>query len=61
MGDIAEFHRAYLPFDELESAELVTLAAVAEPETHGAGAAILAQGAGPPEHVRMIRTARRLR
>ncbi len=51
-----EFFRAHPPFDALDAAELAALAAVAEPEEYAAGAAILAQGAGPPAHVRVVCT-----
>ena len=44
------------PFDGLGADELGGLAAVAEPEEHAPGAVILAEGAGPPAHVRVVRT-----
>ncbi len=53
---VAAFLGAHPPFDALDRAELAALAAVAEPEEHPAGAAILAEGAGPPVHVRVVQT-----
>ena len=47
---------AHPPFDSLDEDELAALAAVAEPEEHADGATILAEGAGPPAHVRVVRS-----
>ncbi|MCX6466950.1 MAG: DUF294 nucleotidyltransferase-like domain-containing protein [Pseudonocardiales bacterium] len=54
-GDAAEFLGAHPPFDALDPDELAALAAVAEPEEHRSGTTILAEGLGPPAHVRMVR------
>lgn len=53
---IAGLLGALPPFDGLGADELGGLAAVAEPEEHAPGAVILAEGAGPPAHVRVVRT-----
>ncbi len=55
-GDLAGFLGGHPPFDALDTAELAALAAVAEVEEHPSGATILAEGAGPPAHVRVVRS-----
>ncbi len=52
----ARFLGSLPPFDGLDDAELAALAAAAATEEHPSGATVLAEGAGPPEHVRVVRT-----
>lgn len=52
----ARFLGAHPPFDALDAAELAALAALAEVEEHAAGATVLAEGAAPPAHLRVVRT-----
>lgn len=47
---------AHPPFDALDEDELASLAALAEPEGHRSGTTILAEGLGPPAHVRMVQS-----
>ena len=56
MSEVADFLRAHAPFDALDRAELERVAAVAEPERHGAGTTIFAQGADPARHLRVVRS-----
>jgi CBS domain-containing protein len=51
---VAAFLGAHTPFDALDPGELARLAAVAETEKYGPGTTILAEGAGPPAHVRVV-------
>lgn len=54
-GDVATFLRDYPPFDELVEADVDRVAASAEVEFFLAGATIFSQGAGPVEHLRVVR------
>lgn len=54
-SDAGVFLGAHPPFDALDPTELAALADAAEPEGYGSGTTILAQGAGPPSHVRVVR------
>lgn len=54
--DIVEFLRRYPPFAELDPAAVDAVAEAVEVEFHPEGATIFAQGAGPAESLRVIRT-----
>ncbi|HTU86579.1 MAG TPA: putative nucleotidyltransferase substrate binding domain-containing protein [Solirubrobacteraceae bacterium] len=54
-SEVAGFLRAYPPFDALDEADVDRVAAAAEQEFHRAGETIFSQGAGPVEHLRVIR------
>ncbi|MBV9603594.1 MAG: CBS domain-containing protein, partial [Solirubrobacterales bacterium] len=54
--EIARFLSAHPPFDALSSADLDRVAAATEEEFHRAGETIFSQGAGPVEHLRVVRT-----
>jgi CBS domain-containing protein len=54
--DVAEFLAPHPPFDALEPADIERVADAAEVEFHTAGAEIFQQGAGPVEHVWVVRT-----
>ncbi|MHA6784340.1 putative nucleotidyltransferase substrate binding domain-containing protein [Pseudonocardia saturnea] len=53
---VAAFLGAHPPFDALDEDELASLASLAEPEVHRSGTTILAEGLGPPAHVRMVQS-----
>lgn len=54
-GAIAAFLAAHPPFDALEGPELTALAAATQAEEYRSDSTILAEGAGPPAHVRVVR------
>jgi CBS domain-containing protein len=54
--DTAGFLGSHPPFDAVDAGELARIAAVTETEISSRGKAILAQGAGPVEHVWMVRS-----
>ena len=54
--DVAGFLGSHPPFDAVDAGELARIAAVAETEVSSRGKAIFAQGAGPVEHVWMVRS-----
>jgi CBS domain-containing protein len=54
-GDVTRFLRAHPPFDVLDEVTVERVAAAAELESHTAGETIFSQGAGPVEHLRVIR------
>ena len=56
MQDVAGFLGSHPPFDAVDAGELARIAAVAETEVSPRGKAIFAQGAGPVEHVWMVRS-----
>ena len=56
MEDIAGFLGSYPPFDAVDGDELARIAAVTETEVSPRGKAIFPQGAGPVEHVWVVRT-----
>jgi CBS domain-containing protein len=56
VSDVVEFLRAHPPFDALDADDVDAVAASAEVEFHAAGQAILAQGADPVEHLRVVRS-----
>ncbi len=56
MQDVAEFLAPHPPFDALEPADLQRVAEAAEIERHAAGSEIFQQGAGPVEHVWVVRS-----
>src|SRR5215211_3292913 len=56
MGSVAAFLRAHPPFDALPEPELERLAAAAAVESYAGGETIFAQGSGPQEHVRVVRS-----
>ena len=55
MHEIAEFLHKVPPFDTLGEDELAAVASAAEIEFHAANTTILHQGAGPPDHVWVVR------
>src|ERR1700749_1860268 len=54
--EVTRFLQQYPPFDALEGADIERVAAAAEMEFHRAGATIFSQGAGPVDHLRVVRT-----
>ena len=56
LQDVADFLAPHPPFDSLEPADVARVAEAAEVEFHPAGTAIFQQGAGPVEHVWVVRT-----
>jgi CBS domain-containing protein len=54
--DVAEFLAAHPPFDALEPDEVAGLAGAAEVEFHPLGTEIFQQGAGPVEHLWVVRS-----
>ena len=56
MEDIAGFLGSYPPFDAVDGDELARIAAVTETEASPRGKAIFPQGAGPVEHVWVVRS-----
>jgi CBS domain-containing protein len=54
--EVGRFLRAYPPFDALDDADVDRVAAAAEEEFHAAGATIFSEGAGPVEHLRVVRS-----
>jgi CBS domain-containing protein len=54
VATVEAFLGAHPPFDALDPGELAALAAVAEIEEHRSGSTILAEGIGPPTHVRVV-------
>ena len=54
--DIVEFLRRHPPFAELDPAAVDAVAEAVEVEFHAAGSTIFAQGAGPAEALRVVRT-----
>ena len=56
MEDIAGFLGSYPPFDAVDGDELARIAAVTETEVSPRGKAIFPQGAGPVEHVWVVRS-----
>ena len=54
--EVARFLREYPPFDALEPSTVERVAASAEVEFHRAGKTIFAQGAGPVEHLWVVRS-----
>ena len=56
MQDVADFLAPHPPFDSLDPADIERVAEAAEVEFHPAGTQIFHQGAGPVEHVWVVRT-----
>ena len=56
MQDVAEFLAPHPPFDALEPADVQRVAEAAEVEFHAAGSEIFHQGAGPVEHLWVVRS-----
>ncbi len=56
MQDVTDFLAPHPPFDSLEPGDIARVAQAAEVEFHSAGTAIFQQGAGPVEHVWVVRT-----
>ncbi|HVC85140.1 MAG TPA: putative nucleotidyltransferase substrate binding domain-containing protein [Solirubrobacteraceae bacterium] len=56
LSDVVDFLRAHAPFDALAVSDVEDVAASAEIEFHLAGTTIFSQGAGPAEHVRVVRS-----
>ena len=54
--DIARFLRVHPPFDALDENTVGRIAAAAETQSYPAGATIFSQGAGPIEHLRVVRS-----
>jgi CBS domain-containing protein len=54
--DVAGFLGSHPPFDAVDAGELARIAAVTETEVSPRGKAIFAQGAGPVEHVWIVRS-----
>ena len=54
--EVTRFLREYPPFDALDVGRVERFASAAEVEFHRAGATIIAEGAGPVEHLRVVRT-----
>ena len=54
--DVAEFLAPHPPFDALEPADVQRVAEAAEVEFHAAGTEIFHQGAGPVEHLWVVRS-----
>ena len=54
--EVTRFLREYPPFDALDVGTVERFASAAEVEFHRAGATIIAEGAGPVEHLRVVRT-----
>jgi CBS domain-containing protein len=54
--DVADFLAPHPPFDALEPADVARVAEAAEVEFHPTGTEIFQQGAGPVEHVWVVRT-----
>ena len=48
MQDVADFLKAYPPFDAADGAEVDAIAAAAEVESHPAGSTIFSERAGRP-------------
>src|SRR3954470_1901171 len=56
MQDVADFLAPHPPFDALDRDDVERVAAAAEVEFFIAGAEIFQQGAGPVEHLWVVRT-----
>ncbi|HWT22381.1 MAG TPA: cyclic nucleotide-binding domain-containing protein, partial [Solirubrobacteraceae bacterium] len=56
MHEIADFLGAHPPFDAMDAADLERLEAATEIEFHPRGAIVFSRGAGPVEHVWVVRT-----
>ena len=56
MQDVADFLAPHPPFDSLDPADIERVAEAAEVEFHPAATEIFHQGAGPVEHVWVVRT-----
>jgi CBS domain-containing protein len=54
--EVTSFLREHPPFDALEEREVERVAGSAEVEFHRTGATIFSQGAGPVEHLRVVRS-----
>jgi len=54
--DVAEFLAPHPPFDALEPADVQRVAEAAEAERHAAGSEVFHQGAGPVEHLWVVRS-----
>jgi CBS domain-containing protein len=54
--EVARFLREHPPFDALDARAVARVATAAELEEYPAGATIFAQGADPPEHLRIVRS-----
>ena len=54
--EVTRFLREYPPFDALDVSTVERVAAAAEVEFHRAGTTIIAEGAGPVTHLRVVRT-----
>ncbi len=52
---VSRFLREHPPFDALDAADIERVAVAAEVEFHRAGSTIFSQGAGPVEHLRVVR------
>jgi CBS domain-containing protein len=55
LAEVADFLRAHPPFDALEEADLEAVAAAVEIESRPAGAAVFRAGAGPVDHIWVVR------
>ncbi len=56
LSEVVDFLRAHAPFDALTQDELAGVGAVTEVEFHVAGTTIFSRGAGPAEHLRVVRS-----
>ena len=56
LSDVVDFLGAHAPFDAVDRADVEHVAAAAEVEFHLAGSTIFSQGAGPIEHLRVVRS-----
>ncbi|HEV3284768.1 MAG TPA: putative nucleotidyltransferase substrate binding domain-containing protein [Solirubrobacteraceae bacterium] len=56
LSDVVDFLGAHVPFDTLERTDLERIAAATEVEFDLAGSTIFSQGAGPVEHLRVVRS-----
>jgi CBS domain-containing protein len=56
VGEVADFLRAHPPFDALGDGDLARVEAAVEVESYPAGTAIFREGAGPVEHVWVVRS-----
>jgi CBS domain-containing protein len=54
--EVTRFLQQHRPFDALDGADIERVATAAEMEFHRAGATIFSQGAGPVDHLRVVRT-----
>jgi len=56
LSDVVDFLGEHAPFDAVDRAALERVGAASEVEFHRAGTTIFSQGAGPVEHLRVVRS-----